>query len=310
MDPLLKKQLVTKGYINRFWENLIKVGKNKITLQYLKARLALLEDYWQRFEAAHYDLLELDDQALGDYLRRDLYADTEDNYIAVKARITGLLKEDGATSRNDTSSTLIKQIQLPKISLPTFSGEQLAWESFRDLFRSLVHDVPDLASVQKLQYLKASLTGEAVAVVANMELTDKGYETAWTELIARYNNKRVLLATHMRAFLSSSAMVRASSTELKRLINVALQARRSFKSLGRPVQHWDDWFVHVIVEKLDPFSRLFWEASLQTSSEFPTFSQLQDFLQTRIRALDAANYKGSPPTTPGSSSKQQDHKGK
>ncbi|KMQ90480.1 hypothetical protein RF55_9769 [Lasius niger] len=84
--------MVTKGYIDRFWKNLIKVGKDKITLQYLKARLALLEDYWRRFEAAHYDLLELDDQAIGDYLRRDLYADTENNYIAVKARITGLLK--------------------------------------------------------------------------------------------------------------------------------------------------------------------------------------------------------------------------
>lgn len=129
-----------------------------------------------------------------------------------------------------------------------------------------------------------------------MELTDQAYDIAWTELRSRYDNRRVLMATHMRALLNSAATSKASAVELKRLISVALQARRSFESLGRPVGHWDDWFVHVLVEKLDSSTRLAWEASLQTSTEFPTFSQLQDFLHTRIRALDAANLKGSAST--------------
>ncbi|XP_071650770.1 uncharacterized protein [Temnothorax longispinosus] len=141
-----------------------------------------------------------------------------------------------------------------------------------------------------------------------MELTDKGYETAWSELILRYDNRRVLLSTHMRVFLSSPAMARPSSADLKQIISVALQTRRSFESLGRPVAHWDDWFVHVIVEKLDFQSRLFWEASLQTSSKFPTFRQLQDFLQTRVRALDAANPKGS--AAPATTAAKQDRKAK
>ncbi|XP_071578622.1 uncharacterized protein [Temnothorax nylanderi] len=177
------------------------------------------------------------------------------------------------------------------------------------MMRSLVHEVPDLAPVQKLKYLKASLTGETAAVVANMELTDKGYEMAWTELSSRYDNRRVLLCTHMRVFLSSPAMAKASSADLKQLISVALQAKCSFESLGRPVTYWNDWSVHVIVEKLDSQSRLFWEALLRTSSEFPTFRQLQDFLQIRIRALDAANPKGSA-TAVAASSTKQDRKAK
>lgn len=94
--------------------------------------------------------------------------------------------------------------------------------------------------------------------------------------------------------------------ELKRLISAALHAKRAFESLGRPVEHWD-WFVHVVVEKLDSLSRLFWEASLQTSTEFPIFTQLQDFLQTRTRALDMACFGSS---NAASVSKSQERKGK
>lgn len=302
MNIDLKKQMTTKGYIERFWDNLMKVGKEKLTKQYLEVRLALLETYWTRFEDCHYDLIGREGDDIKEYIEKDMFTTTEEYYISIKTRIKAKLDKASA-SKADQATAFLKQIQLPKISLPTFSGDQLAWETFRDLFKSLVDEVPDLAPVQKLQYLKASLTEEAASVVANLELTDKGYTTAWTELNTRYDNKRVLLATYMRAFINSAVINKASPSELKRIISLALQARRSFESLGRPVEHWDDWFVYIVVEKLDSSSRLYWEASLQTSTEFPTFTTFQEFLQTRIRALDAAQSRGSSTSTATPASK-------
>lgn len=75
----------------------------------------------------------------------------------------------------------------------------------RDLFKSLVYDVVGLVPMQKLQYLKSSLTGEAAAVVANIEIFSDGYALAWDELVSRCDNRRVLLATHMRVLLSCPA---------------------------------------------------------------------------------------------------------
>lgn len=73
---------------------------------------------------------------------------------------------------------LVKQ-RLPKISLPKFSRDQLAWESFRDLFKSLVHELSDIpSSVQKLHYLKSALSGEALDVITNVLLTDAAYAGA------------------------------------------------------------------------------------------------------------------------------------
>lgn len=171
----MKKHLTIKGFIDRFYENMVKAGKEKMTPSYLKARLTLLESYWQKFDDGHYALLGVEGASIDDYMKGDLYAKTVDNYVTVKGRIMAALKDDGPAEKTEFSaSSFLKQIQLPKINLPTFSGDQLAWESFRDLFRSLVGDVPSLAPVQKLQYLRASLTGEAAVAVASIELSDKG----------------------------------------------------------------------------------------------------------------------------------------
>ncbi|XP_036142125.1 uncharacterized protein LOC118645357 [Monomorium pharaonis] len=297
MDIKLKRLAVTKGYINRFWENLLKVGKEKATQAYLKARLALLEDYWRRYEEGHYDLVGSKDAEVEAYFNSDAYSTTKDNYVLFKSRVNALIKDDPPASGRDASGSVAsfaKQIQLPKLDLPSFSGDPLAWESYRDLFLSLVGDVPDLAPVQKLQYLKTTLSGEAAETVANMEMTSAGFDLAWSELKSRYDNRRVLLASHMRAFLGSSAVTKPSPAELKRLSSSVMRVRRSFESLGRPVAYWDDWFVHVVVEKMDPSSRLFWEASLKTTTDFPTLTQLREFLQTRIQSLKAANVKASP----------------
>lgn len=78
-------------------------------------------------------------------MKQDVYTATKDNYVTVKARISDLLKDDRVGTQRDSSSTFIKQIELPKIGLPTFSENQLEWKSFRNL--SLVHEVSDLVPV-------------------------------------------------------------------------------------------------------------------------------------------------------------------
>lgn len=85
-DPALMKQMTTQGLIDRFWDNLIKIGKEKITQSYLKARLTLLESYWSKFEECHYALILVDASDVKDYVKKDVYQETEDVYIAVKSK--------------------------------------------------------------------------------------------------------------------------------------------------------------------------------------------------------------------------------
>lgn len=121
-------------------------------------------------------------------------------------------------------------MQLPKIALPKFPGDSLAWEAFCDLFRSLVHDVSMISNVQKLQYLKNNLIGKTADAVDSVPLADVAYWDAWEVMLARYGNSHILLYTHMRNLLfCPGANAKASPSEIKRLLKVTLRSLKAFK---------------------------------------------------------------------------------
>ena len=47
--------------------------------------------------------------------------------------------------------------RLPKLTLPSFSGNLLDWLTFWDSFQAAIHLNPNLSRVQKFNYLKAKL---------------------------------------------------------------------------------------------------------------------------------------------------------
>ena len=58
---------------------------------------------------------------------------------------------------NHPSSSSEATTRLPKLNLPTFSGDPLLWQSFWDCFEAAVHNNSSLTDVQKLNYLRAQL---------------------------------------------------------------------------------------------------------------------------------------------------------
>ena len=84
---------------------------------------------------------------------------------------------------HDTSATphaFQNVSRLPKLSLPTFSGDSLQWQTFWDSFNAAVHLNPSLSGVQKFNYLRAQLHGDASRVIAGFPLTDHNYEHSIT----------------------------------------------------------------------------------------------------------------------------------
>ncbi|XP_077864577.1 uncharacterized protein LOC144350098 [Saccoglossus kowalevskii] len=82
------------------------------------------------------------------------------------------------TSAQTTPSGSSSAINLPKLSLPMFSGDILQWVSFRDAYNSAIHDNTNLDTIQKFQYLRAQLTGEAASIIDGLMLTNDNYAHA------------------------------------------------------------------------------------------------------------------------------------
>lgn len=141
-----------------------------------------------------------------------------------------------------------------------------------------------MAVVHKLQYLKAYLSGAAANLVGHLELTDDNYALAWTLLNKRYNNKRECVSSHIRA-LTLLPKCNGSADDLRRLHNQISSALMALRNLGRSTDEWNDCVVVLVCDKLDIKSQNFWEHSMKNGDDLPTWDDLDNFLQGRIRAL-------------------------
>ena len=96
------------------------------------------------------------------------------------------------------------KVKLPKINMARFSGKIHEWQGFWDCFCSAIHDNPELAEVDKLQYLKGALDESAAFVIAGIPMTDASYSIAIDLLKKRFRqgNGCENLISHLTEMIS------------------------------------------------------------------------------------------------------------
>lgn len=133
----------------------------------------------------------------------------EDNYYTVLSGLNSWIRKKSVADRiaqngfNETinlSHNSVADVKLPKINIPTFSGEYKQWQTFFDLFSSTIHEKEYLTSAQKFQYLKSFLKGDAERFLRNTNVTEANYNDALQKLIKRYDKKRHTITSHIETF--------------------------------------------------------------------------------------------------------------
>ena len=102
--------------------------------------------------------------------------------------------------------------RLPKLSLPFFSGDPLTWQTFWDSFDAAVNCNASLTRVQKFNYLRARLQGDAARVVTGFPLTHDSYAHSVSVLKQRFGQPYKLVNAHMQAFLKLPNQVNTLSS--------------------------------------------------------------------------------------------------
>ncbi|KAL7299350.1 hypothetical protein TKK_0007923 [Trichogramma kaykai] len=232
------------------------------------------------------------------YFQEDAYADAELLVISAQAHLVDVeLRSQPQNIDDDQTGPMMHSIRgpvrLPRIELNEFDGTHKEWESFRDLFLSLVHNDPGLSDVKRLHYLKTSLRGDAASAIQGFEITAQNYQSAWAALLSRYDNHRLLVRNHIEALLDLKAMTAESAAESQRVLDDINRHRVPLKSLGREAKQWDDWFIALGSRAMDPATRLAWEGEVNVhnqkeSDAHPTFQQLEQFLLRRSLTLKAS----------------------
>ncbi|XP_014203558.1 uncharacterized protein LOC106635882 [Copidosoma floridanum] len=308
---LFGAQCALADVIARFALAVTQTEPSAWTTGLVELRLELLDGYWSDFQANHLRLIEAPPPEKQESLTQ-MYSTSEDEYIESRAHLynarSTLAPPPGNSGAGPGRATSSCGTRLPRISIPAFSGKREDWESFRDLFRALVHDDQQLTNVERLFNLKSLVEGDAKTALDAIQIVGANYSTAWAALKARFEHRRLLVHDHLTALRNIRPLRDESARGLRSFLDTLGRHRDQLQALGRPVLQWDDWLISCAMTGMDPTARRAWEdelmllegADTRAGSETATFAAMTNFLHRQCRALSSieASRPARPASTP------------
>ena len=148
-----------------------------------------------------------------------------------------------------TAVCIVSASYLPKLSLPTFTVNPLKWQTFWDSFKAAVHHNPNLTGIEKFNYLRAQLEGEASRTVSGFPLTTTNYKQCVVLLKTRFGKQQRIVNAHMQALLDLQALTNIA-VSLQQLLDTIESHIRGLESLGKDKSSFGDFLISIVFSKL------------------------------------------------------------
>ncbi|XP_065895991.1 uncharacterized protein [Dysidea avara] len=177
--------------------------------------------------------------------------------------------------------------QLPKLTLPTFSGDSLQFQTFWDSFEAAVHNSKGLTGVQKFHYLRAQLLGDAAHVIDNLPLTDLNYEHSVALLKDRFGQPYKLVNAHMDALMNLPKPVN-NLASLQAFHDKLESHMRALQSLGKSHDTYSAMLTPMVLGKL-PIELRKQFARDHSSGEW-TIKEVMACILKELRVLEVGHY--------------------
>ncbi|XP_068735663.1 uncharacterized protein [Montipora capricornis] len=164
-------------------------------------------------------------------------AEIEQRKLQIEAERLNLEKEklkeklEVETAKQGMKSNTVK---LPKLDFNKFSGELLKWQEFWDSFESAIHSNASLNPVEKMNYLRAKLEGEAEDIISGLTLTNANYEEAIRLLQKRFGQNEIIINAHYTSLMDMPASSSSTSAVRTRYDSIEKHLR-SLQALGEDV---------------------------------------------------------------------------
>jgi hypothetical protein len=227
----------------------------------------------------------------------------KDNHIKLLSAIVDSLRFKPGVK--EESEVKLKPPKLPDIALPTFDGTLEKWISFRDMFESMVHSQASLTNIQKYHYLQSAfkLPASTPNILTNFPLSEDSYQSAWTAVKERYDDKQKLKSTHISQMFNIKKMSSDSASEVRRVLDSFSTVCTTLNQLD--ADNFDDLFCYVVLQRLDEHTVREYQLDLKTNE--PTFDDLKKFLTSYWKSIDHVpdHKKASSSTSKPSDNKSQ-----
>lgn len=197
----------------------------------------------------------------------------------------------------DSDSATPVGTRLPKLQLKKFSGKLTEWQAFTDSFDSAIHNNPSLKDIDKMNYLRSLLEGQALEAISGLTLTSANYKAARDILQQRYGNKQLLITSHMDELIALSQI--SSSTEVRALRQLCDKLEfnlRGLQNLGVNSQQYGPLLIPILLNKLPQDLRLLISRQFE-GHEGWELDDLLKVLNAEVEARERCNSLSSSNTT-------------
>ena len=150
-----------------------------------------------------------------------------------------------------------------------------------------VNSNPNLEGIQKFNYLRAQLTGDAARVIAGFPVSNTNYIQDVDLLKIRFGEPQNIISTHMQALLNLPRPTSELSS-LRQFYDFMETHVRGLTSLGKSQDSYSDLLVPIILGKLP--NELRRNLAREHSNPKWTFPQLREAIYKEIKILETRNH--------------------
>uniref|UniRef100_A0A1Y1MLN8 Uncharacterized protein n=1 Tax=Photinus pyralis TaxID=7054 RepID=A0A1Y1MLN8_PHOPY len=175
-------------------------------------RETMLVKAYEEYENIQDQLEEIDGSQESDRVEVELqYTSLHSNLKTTISKRLNSEQQGGGESSNvadnsGPSASSSSKVKLPNINIPTFSGKYEEYNSFIELFDSLINCDKHLNKIQRIICLKSGLKDEPLVVSKALQTTESHYDVA-LEILISYNKPP---HSHIRNLLEAQFLKGAS----------------------------------------------------------------------------------------------------
>ena len=216
----------------------------------------------------------------------DQYLQVVDIYQDAYQAIRKAIPQPSPTPSNTSSSNV--DVRLPRLELPTFSGDLTDWPTFSVRFKDTITIHDHLTESQKIQFLLNSLKGEARKIVSFFPPTAGSYDAMWDCLVEKYDRVQDTVYTVFYRLLDCAPAT--GPHDLECIAETASQVRRALALMQHGTANQDHIFNAILLRKMDPVTLSTWTVA-QDQRVIPKTDDLIKFMILHSRA----SVKPAPP---------------
>ena len=173
---------------------------------------------------------------------------------------------------------------LPRLNLEKFGGSPMEWPRWIALFKTLIHDRPELSDAEKLTHLQTYLVGDAKEAVQGLLCDGTLYLEALRELERQFGDPATIVRVNLDRVLCLPAVRENDIRSLGELSTALHTAVSVLKCLHYDADLAATNNVRNVVAKLPPLVAWKW-GELKVDSDSPlTLVDLDSFLRRHVAA--------------------------